>query len=419
VDIHEIYSINEIPASDESVLVLVPIVDQIGRGEPASVSIGDQIGLTPIVESQLLDELGLSRTELRDHVRTELDIELPRIDHVSEPTIGVGGGDDLADLRESLRADVLQAALSSIHSLTSSVLGGVDLWKINDVGPASGGVARVNLGRLGLHEFNVALPEAAAKELEPGDIVAGPERLHPAGGIFGFLRAKVDFIPDPEQPPPVEIMLPLFRLHRPRVKGCEASYASESAVGVDVDGTINVLGMGGGGGFTLKARFGSEYTARGECVETVIPAKLQFQFGKTVVDGTVVASGMRAKVLEEKDADHIVRPVPPEVDSCEQPSKALSDLLSHPYDLRKMPTKDSQEERFTLEREARGKLSVGLTIGGQVPVKFGLDFVRSMSSQFTIRTTLSPGKRYVAYAPNRDAGTTFEQQLEICWTAKR
>jgi hypothetical protein len=123
--ISRIYSIDEIPASNESVSVLVLIVDQIGRGEPASVSIGDQIGLTPIVESQLLDELGLSRTEPRDQVRTELDIELPSIDRVCEPTIGVGAGDDLADLRESLRADVLQAALSSTHSLTSSVLGGV------------------------------------------------------------------------------------------------------------------------------------------------------------------------------------------------------------------------------------------------------------------------------------------------------
>jgi len=73
---------------------------------------------------------------------------------------------------------------------------------------------------------------------------------------------------------------------------------------------------------------------------------------------------------------------------------------------------------ISVKREAHGKLTVGLEIGGQLPVKFGIDYLRTTSVETKIRTLLAPGARYVAYAPHRDGGTSLAEQLEICWTTK-
>jgi hypothetical protein len=412
----EITSIEEVPPSETSRKVLMPIVDQVGGlSEPAQVNIGRDVWLTPELERELSAELGIGSEELTAQLGSEIHI-VNAEDLPADGDAGDSGIAEFASYRDSLSADVVRASLGK-DSLSSSVLGGPDLYEVNDISRERAGATRISVGRLGLHEFQVELPAEAAHQVEVGEAVLGAERLYSKRKLFGFGRVTVEFVPDAEQPPPLEIWLPLIRLHCPRKKGCKATYLSASTTEEEVEASLTITGIGGGGGIKVSGTFAREYTTEEKCLEMVMPAMLHLLVGKTTVDGTEVAYGMRAKVVDPRPTDKKLRLLPRASDSCQRPRNAIGDLPRRDaLDATEAP-KGEYWNSITLRREVHGKLTVGLEFG-KAPVKFGIDYMRTSSKETTIKTLLRPGARYLAYAPNHDAGPTLEQQLEICWTTK-
>ena len=254
----------------------------------------------------------------------------------------------------------------------------------------------------------------------------GTDLLWAGGGVLKFGRVKVEFVPDPDPPAPIPIMVPVMRLHRPRSKGCEASYIIERANDQGADMTLEVLGVGAGGGFKIGMRITEGYVARKDCVETVIPAKYQLLPGKTMANGTEVSTGFRVKLFDAEPDKKEIREIPVADDDCERSLNGLDGLVQFPKRLGNAPKGDDYNWDVAFENETCGKLSIGLAMSGAVPFKVGVDYRRSTHHRTTIRTKLATGINYVAYAPRtRATGTPGEQperllkkELEICWTTQ-
>jgi hypothetical protein len=404
----EIDSVEEISGHEGPHSVLVPVVDGGESGELSRVEIGEDLSLTPTLAAELAEDLGLDRDELSE--RFTHTVGATTDDLVSEGTIEAG---------PSHRDDVWRVALSEDYELPSSLLRGQDRWQVTAIDHLTEGTARVSFGRLGRRELDATLAGQAADELQPGDSVVGPEKLWQGrGGKLGLGRASVEFVPDPDPPKPVPIWVPLMRLHRPYGEGCTATYSSESADVRNVNLAVKILGVGAEGGFKVGVSLLDEYVARSACIETVIPAKLQLLPGKTVVNGTEVAYGIRAKVTEIEPEKQKPRRVPAEEDDCERSAAELDGFEVKPYDERELPETNTHTRAIGVERETFGRLSVGLEMAGSIPIKLGMDYERSSQQKTILRIELAGGRRYLAYAPIRRTGAKLEQQIEICWTTK-
>ena len=263
------------------------------------MSLGREVELTPELEDELRLTPDVDVEDLNDWISQSgsagapTQISLPREWQETEVDLAAA----LEPYRMSLLGDTLRA-VSEEHSLPSSALSGTDLWQVSDIGRAHKGVSLVSLGRLGLRELEVSLPAVAARQVSVGDRVVGVERLHSQRTKLGFSQVEIDFQPDGSPPSVVPMMLPLLRLHVPRRRGCKANYIAEGSSGSSVEFTLLIMGMGGGGGVSVTGTFSRDYTSDTKCVEMVVPAKLELQVGSTLMNGTVVAYGMRAKVID-------------------------------------------------------------------------------------------------------------------------
>jgi hypothetical protein len=412
----KIESIEEIPGRDLSFPVAVPVVEAMGEGEASRVVVGPQIDVT----SELVDVLRENEPDL-GWLKTKYDVQIDLDLSDYRGWLGTTSGieDALTGYRESIQVDAFRSVLGESVAPSSSLLSGLDLWEVNEIAPAQTGFSRVGLGRLGVREVAVTMPTETASYLEPGQAVLGPERLFSARKLFGFGQIDVDFVPDPEQPEPVSIWLPLVRVHCPHHSGCTATYSSETGTGEETAVTLSILGIGGGGGEKLIGSLGEEYTTpEGQCLELAVPAKLQMLIGRTVVDGTDVAYGMRGKVFDVDPNGTIERLVPAENDSCNRPLSMISQQAIVDALDRRNGAAQAATKTITLERELHGKVSVGLEVGGQVPLKFGIEYLRTASQKTTIKTALGRGAHYTAFAPNLEPGLRLEQQLEVCWTTQ-
>jgi hypothetical protein len=389
----------------------VALADDPGATEPIDVSVGRDIEVTPEIEADLGGELDLEPAVVRHRLADVLTVAPDQPDDAPSPAPGTA---------PSQRDDVLRAALSDDVQLPSSLIRGAQLWRVTEVEQTSSGAARVSLGRRDTHELELAMPYQYAATLRLGDAVMGADVLWRKKGVFGWGRVDVEFVPELEQPPPIPIWIPLVRLHRPKRAGCQASYSVGRETSNDVQMTVSVLGSGGGGGVKTTLSVKRVYTATSKCVETVMPAKLRIEVGRTLINGTEVASGVRTEVVDAEPNALTTRPVPAGDDACQRAASGLHDLPMRDYDYSKAPRGDSASDEIVIKKEVRGKMSVGLEAGGSIPIKLSLDYQRTTSEDVGITTVFATGARYVAYAPTPAEGSSaLEQQIEICWTTKR
>jgi hypothetical protein len=313
------------------------------------------------------------------------------------------------DLFDTLDYEDLQAP--------SSLIRGPDTWQVTEIAEETEGAARVSFGRRGHRELQLKLSEGAPDEWSVGQAILGTETFRvPGPGLFGLGSGKVEFVPDPDPPDPIAIWIPVMRLHRPQRDGCQATHTIGGETGEGCEAELTVAGSGGNGGYKITTRMRDSYTARSQCVETVIPAKLLLVPTKTVIDGTEVAYGLHAKLTEVDDSNPISRPIPKELDECGRGAADLAGIEAKPYPYAQSPEGDSAEISIEIERETYGRLSVGLEVGGAIPVKFGLDYERSTATTASLDVTFSTGADYLGYGPLRRPGAKFGEQLEICWS---
>lgn len=378
---------------------------------PIDVSVGRDVELTPEIETELGGELEMEPGVIRRHLATlgAVTQDAPEGATTREPTIA-----------RSQRADVLRAALSDEVQLPSSLIRAAQTWRVNDLSHLRSGVARVSLGRHDMHELELVMPRESAEALHLGDSVLGADVLWRKDPVLGFGRVEVEFVSDPGEPTDVPIWIPLVRLHRPKRTGCQATYSVGRKAATDVGMTVTVLGSGGGGGIKTTLSVRREYTATSRCVEAVVPAKLRIRAGRTLVNGTEVSYGTRTEVIDIDKNALKTRPVAAEDDSCQRSARALGGLPMRDYDYTTSPKGDSALDEIIVEREVRGKMSLGLAAGGAVPINLSLDYERTTTDDLMITTVFSTGARYVAYSPAPAEGSlALEHQIEICWTTKR
>ena len=238
-------------------------------------------------------------------------------------------------------------------------------------------------------------PEAA-KDLKRGDVLIGTERLWRGGGALGLGRASVEFAPDPDPPAAAPILIPVMRLHRPRHSSCEAAFTNQTKTTDSIDMKVEILGVGAGGGYEFGMTLKDEYVARTDCVETVIPAKLQLIPGKTLVNGTEIGYSIRAKVTDADVSAWRTRAIPRDQDDCERSGDALAGLISVPYNYSEAPEGDTDTQEISVESKAVGRMSVGLEMAGSVPINLGIDYERTTQQATTLRIVLATGVRYLA-----------------------
>lgn len=401
----EITGFEELPGQEGPVSVVIPMVEEEGGGEGLGrVEIGDDLALTGSVAETLGAQLGMEAGDLRTRLAERLEIEVGELVGEAEQT-------------GFQPVDVWRAALQEDYGMPSSLVRGADRWRVTEIAEGPDQSARVSFGRGSLRELAVSVDADVASGLERGTPIVGPERLW-FGGRLRLGRAEVEFVPDPDPPDPIEIWVPVMRLHRPRHEGCEVTYTAENTNADTIDAEVKIFGMGAGGGFSAKVSVKDGYTAKGDCVETVVPAQLQMLPGKTVVNGTEVAYGMRAKVFNAEPDRERTRAIPMPFDCCERSRTELDGLAVKPFGLADAPPDDIRTNEVTLETETHGRLAVGLETGGSVPVKMGLDYERSTVQKTAIQVVLAAGVDYLAYAPFRHVAEALEQQIEICWTTR-
>lgn len=314
-------------------------------------------------------------------------------------------------------ADLLRSTEVPVRA---SLIDRAATWDVTDFHESEGGI-EVVLGRAGAQETSFFMSDEMAGDLEIGEhflwpaddlpALRGRQELHVARRLLGTISVVVEFRPD-EASDPVEmdVWLPLLRVHNPQHAGCEAEY--EIATSDSHEGTmeLTLAGAGGGAGqhFTLKTS--STYGTKSSCIEIAVPAKLRLQLGSTLVDGTEVAYGMRATIVDVKAGDLTERDLPAHSDLCQWPMSDLSEPL---WKLDRRGSSAGADElqwnELEIERVTEGKVTVGLDLGS-VPLKLGMEYVRTTSDSAAVKTGVSPGASYVAYAPGAVNG------IEICWT---
>jgi hypothetical protein len=401
----EINSVREVPAPDQPLSVVVPLEDAATGS--VEVGLGSDVHLTPAFADELSTELGMNASALRDQLARRFEVDP---DQLIERVPSEGP--------KSQRGDVLRAALSENYGLPSSLLRGADRWEVTDVQSEATQRARVSFGRQGLRELQLTMSPDAAKDLKRGDVLIGTERLWHGGGALGLGRASVEFAPDPDPPAAAPIWIPVMRLHRPRHSSCEAAFTNQTKTTDSIDMKVEILGVGAGGGYEFGMTLKDEYVARTDCVETVIPAKLQLVPGKTLVNGTEIGYSIRAKVTDADVGAWRTRAIPHDQDDCERSGDALAGLISVPYNYSEAPKGDTDTQEISVESKAVGRMSVGLEVAGSVPINLGIDYERTTAQATTLRIVLATGVRYLAYAPTRHPAGALGRQIEICWTTK-
>jgi hypothetical protein len=402
----EISDFEQIPGREGPLSVLVPVIEGTGRHSAVAVEVGRDVSLTRSLVTEISDEQGLSEVEIATRIANTFGSSADEI--VRE---------DAAMEFEVQYDDVYRAALSERYTLPSSLVRGGDRWQITDIAHEAAGAARISFGRRGRHELAMTVDGDVVGDFKRGDPLLGPELLWEGrSGPLGLGKAVVEFVPDPDPPQPVPIWVPLMRLHRPQGEGCKVTYTSESQTSENLMMTVKILGVGAEGGFRVGVNLLDEYVASSACMETVIPAKLQWRPGKTVVNGTEVAYGLHAKVIDLDPDKKKPRPVPAADDDCGRSGAALDGLATRPYDESELPPDDIHAFAIGVEADTYGRLSLGLEMAGGVPIKVGMDYERSTQQKTTLRVELAGGTCYHAYAPVRRTGAELEQHLEICWT---
>ncbi|MEE6139571.1 hypothetical protein SKC41_24970 [Mycobacterium sp. 050128] len=375
-----IENLEVVPGQDESLSVLIPLHGGDLAREPSQVEVNADV---EVLTDQLIEELGAG-------------------------------------------ADEWQATFTGGYELTSSLVQPADQWQVTGITRVTNEETRIVFGRRGLDEVGINLATASLGGVNYGDTIIGPELIWRSGGFLGLGKARVEFVPDPDPPAPVPVMVPIWRLHRPRPEGCVASYTTERGDRQGADMTVEVLGIGAGAGFKIDVSVTDEYIAREACVETVIPAKYQLLPGKTLVNGTEVSYGFRAKLFEADPNKMDTRRVPQADDDCERSYSEVVKLVHYPWGLGRLPKVDTRNWTMDFGQETHGRLSIGLAMNGAVPFKLGVDYQRSTHQRTTLKTTLIPGTDYVAYAPRSRANLAsgeqakklLEKELEICWTTQ-
>lgn len=329
-----------------------------------------------------------------------------------------------AESLRALRAGVLQVgevgAVGAAY--TSSLLNPAETWRVRGIGETHAGYASVVVGRLGVGETTIAVAE---QDLDPFDIgqeiimastrSVAPKLIKeiPRRKVLGSRTIRVEFAADPDQPIiETEVWLPMMRVHRPHHRGCKGWARFEQITGQTTDGSLNFLGMGGGAGEALSARFTDEYPADTECSEWVLKGKLSFRFGTTLVDGTDVGYGMRGDI-EGVGSDLVERPIPSDDDGCQRKRDDIPQELwleKKGLDRTKIRGKAPVSRSCEIERETSGKLSVGVSLGLHASAKISLDFVRTFTTKQSAGANLAPGARYLAYYPAK------RNNFEVCWT---
>jgi hypothetical protein len=362
-----------------------------------------------------------------DLVESKMEVEaseiapLPEAVEVSIPLLSGGEGtapDPLVALGGGLEASVpsldlterLELFPDSISTDASSVFDPGSMWTVQALNERGADV-EVSVGRRGDHETSLLLPRRNFAGLEEGSLIAASsETLYQTHGIWGTVKTRVEFRADQSsEPVETEVWLPILRLHCPPRKGCEAEYAVAHAQGDAATFELSVFGLGGGGGQSMTCTVSQVYTAKAQCMEIAVPAKLLLQFGGTYVNDSQVAYGMRATIKEVDAQRQKLRTLPPN-HGCGLDYETVKGTALTRMDLTELDgNQGNQEFAVALERETEGKLAVGLELGS-APVKMGFDYVRKTAFETTITTAVSPGGIYTAYPPPAGGG------FEVLWT---
>jgi hypothetical protein len=346
-----------------------------------------------------------------------IQAHLPLVDAKGAEMMQVGLGTlgsqvaESSDPGELMPSGLLENWPAAARSAPGSLVDYGSMWKVQDL-TSSDDTVEVSLGRRGGGETSFRLPRKRAAGLEVGELVAAPsEALFEEKRFLGTVRVRVEFRPDSDSPPvDIDIFLPLLRLHCPRHAGCEAEYAIGTATGTSQSIELSIFGAGGGAGKAVECTLTQTYTTKGRCIEIGVPGKLRMQMGRTFVNGTEVAYGMRASVVEVQKKELAERTLPAG-HGCEQPYDEVREAALWTLDRRNSEGGQDELQRYerALKQESQGKLSLGLDLG-QAPLKLGLEYMRKVSADIAIKTGVSPGARYAAYEPQANPG------FELLWT---
>jgi hypothetical protein len=347
---------------------------------------------------------------------------LPEAVDINIPLLNEGEGsvpDGLFALGEDLGATVvpnldlderLELFPDVISTDASSILDPGSMWTVQALDEIGTDV-KVSIGRRGDHETSFVLPRGNIAGLERGSLIAASsETLYKERDFFGMVKTRVEFRADRDADPiESDILLPILRLHCPPREGCEAEYAISNAEGGTASFELSIFGIGGGGGQSMTCTVSQTYTAKAQCIEVAVPAKLVLQFGGTYVNGSQVAYGTRVTIRDVDPMQQKLRSLPAG-HGCGLGYDAVKGAALTHLDLTALDgTQGNQEWEVQLEMESEGKISVGLELG-KAPIKMGFDYVRKTASETTITTGVSPGAAYTAYPP--PAGGDFE----VLWT---
>jgi len=355
--------VRDIPAVPESVLAYLPVVGEVEAGEwdRRVGALGGQMAEAPT-----------------------LDLDLG-LEGLSEP---IGGG-------------------------AGSLIDFGSMWKVQELTEGDDGV-EVTLGRRRGKETSIRLPREWARDLEPGSLIVGPsQELYEKRNWLGHVTMLVEFRPEPgAEPTDVDVFLPLVRLHCPSHPGCNAEYSTATGSGSEGKVEMSLFGVGGGAGKSMTCTLSETYATGERCKEIGVPAKLRVQTGRTYVNDTEVAYGMRASIEQVATKDLIERTLSAG-HGCQLPYEEVAERAEWKMDRRGVDGKEDELNfhQIEMERESEGKVTVGLEIGS-APLKLGMEYVRKTSFKAAVKTGVSPGARYAAYAPPGDGG------FEILWTAE-
>jgi hypothetical protein len=271
------------------------------------------------------------------------------------------------------------------------------------------GDTTITVGRIGGPEVS-AVTALGPEEVSPGRIVVTPkdidqlrERSYYVGGVIRW-----DPVPGTERMWEVEV--PLLRLHRPQVPGCEAEYALGR--GTSSGGSFKfTLGVGVGGEATIKATESDTYKVDANCIEVVALAQLVGAEISMRVNGDEVRRYWDSRIVEVNVDELDPRALAPAQDGCHEPLE-LAELLPefNSRDLRQTGDPPELTMKVGLERVSKATIGLELDLGKAAPVTVELGLERETEETTEITTTLVAGRLYAVYVPA--SGST----LERCWS---
>jgi hypothetical protein len=261
----------------------------------------------------------------------------------------------------------------------------------------------------------IRVTPALALEIGQGGAVTGVVRvLHESGGLFGKRQIAINVDPSLSSPP-VKVMVPVMRLHCPKHTGCQASEEYSVQRETEVDFTLTLIPVGGGGSISTSLRCSSEWeTADGECLQYVLPAEISTEYGTLLVNGkrAKYTGILGAPVVRFVKGTQRQEKIPPAEDGCQQPAAVIQ------TDRRLMdPTHISAgklSNSFNAVNTVRGILNLGLAAPGWP--SFSFNYERTITTSFTRSYTLVPTAEYMAYTADPPADPSRPEHAEILWT---